>query len=647
MASPFKSVVMRPLTGPMDSRSNPEDCPPLSFRFKLNMEVDTSDRLGRGYGWDKLLYKASSYVNQDAHDQGDCYDPTQTREPITFLSEFTRTDQARKLYYGTRSRLALLNEHDGQWITIARGFGGGSPSDTQIRWSAGQSADTLVFTNGIDKPQSHVIGVSPSNCGENSVAEISELNTLKVTQARLATQFSGCVFLMGVTQEGTFYPSRIRWSGVNKPLKWVSGADTVAGFQDLPYTETILGAVELQGNLVIFTDQSIYRCYVNGNTFGFTRSYTDPTGRDRCLVYPDTLVTDGSSCYYAGRDGFYHWNLYVQQPERPDWLWRSSNLVFDNLDTSCCRGPVGQYWPEKKSILWSWPKSGDNCQPYRTIHANLRSMTAHIIDHGFTAFTSFRSDDQMTIGDLLDTCTTDLRTFCAYLGDKRLIEFCQACNTRQIIVGASSEDWCLKEIGSSYHREVCTNSATGTGGLGPDGNYAPFVGTYESKGYFSILRGMFPLGNMDREKQINDFLINARTEFLLGNINYWRLRVGTSYEARDANPDGNVLAFAYPGDDLAPEYVAEFSTDGGYCEVLWHLQSDREIHCVDMDTEAQYLAKNTRPSEGRNWPLFEQGRFLYYEITAISKDHLGMVVPPVGAPFILSRVQTQARVMQA
>ena len=646
MASPFKTVVMRPLTGPMDSRSNPEDCPPLSFRFKLNMEVDTSDRLARGYGWDRLLHDAAHYSNQDAHDQGDCYDTSPTREPITFLSEFTRTDQARKLYRGTRSRLASLNESDGSWTTVARGFGGGAATDTQIRWSAGQSVDTLILTNGIDKPQSHVIGVSPAACGMNSVAEVADLNTLKVTQARIATQFSGCVFLLGVTQDGRFYPSRVRWSGVNKPLTWVPGLDTVAGFQDLPYTETILGAIEVQSNLVIFTDRSIYRCYVNGNTFGFTRTYTEPVSKDRCLVYPDTLVTDGSNCWYAGRDGFYEWNLYVQQPNRPDWLWRSSNFVFDNIDQTCCRGPVGQYWPEKKSILWSWPRSGTDCQPYRTIHANLRSLTAHIIDHGFTAFTSFRSDAQMTIGDLLDTCTVDLRTFCAQLGDKRLIEFCQECNAQQIIVGASSEDWCLKELGSSYHRDTCTNAATGTGTLGPDGTFQPFVGQYQSDGYFSIIRGMFPLGNMDREKQINDFLLNAKQDFLLGPLNYWRLRIGTSYEARDANPDGNVLAFAYPGDDLAPDYVDEFSTDGGYCEVLWHLQSDREIHCVDKDTEAQYLANNTRPSEGRNWPLFEQGRFLYYEITAISKDQFGQVVPPVGASFIASRVQVQARVMQ-
>ena len=50
MASPFKTVIMRPLTGPMDSRSNPEDAPPLSFRFKLNMEGDDSDKLARGTG---------------------------------------------------------------------------------------------------------------------------------------------------------------------------------------------------------------------------------------------------------------------------------------------------------------------------------------------------------------------------------------------------------------------------------------------------------------------------------------------------------------------------------------------------------------------------------------------------------------------
>ena len=140
----------------MDSRSNPEDAPPLSFRFKLNMEVDDSDKLARGTGWQKLLTD-SAYLNQDAHDQGDCYDPLPEREPITFLYEATTTGQVRRLYRGTRSKLAYLVEGSGDWVTIARGFGSDN-TDIGVRWRCGQSVNTLVFTNGVDKPLSHVIG---------------------------------------------------------------------------------------------------------------------------------------------------------------------------------------------------------------------------------------------------------------------------------------------------------------------------------------------------------------------------------------------------------------------------------------------------------------------------------------------------------
>lgn len=637
---------MRPLTGPLDSRSNPEDVPPLSFRFKLNMEVNEDDKLARGTGFQKLLSDADEYVNQDGHDQGDCFNSSPTREPFTFLYEATATSQIRRLYRGNRSTIAFLNEATGDWITVARGFGGGS-NNAQVRWRCGQSVNTLIFTNGVDKPMSHVIGVAPNLCGDNSVNEIADLNTLKITRAGVVGSFSGCVFLGDVTQDNVRFPSRLRWSGNNNPLVWVPGSSTVAGFQDFPYTETILAVIPLGGNLIVLTDQGIYRGYVNGNTFGFTPVYQEPRNKDKCLVYPDSLVSDGRSIWYMGRDGFYRWDLYLNEPERPEWLWRSSNLVFDNLDPTCCIGPVGEYWPDKKSILWSWAKSGDGCLNYRTIRCNTRVNTADIIDAGFTAFVNYRSDNQLTLGQWLDDdCTVDLDTLCALIGDKRIIEFCQGCNQRQLFIGALSDDYCLKQLGTSYAREICTNAATGQGQLGPDGDYVPFTGTYESNGYFSILRGMFPLGNLDRNKQINDFSFDPRTVFLLGDANYWRVRLGTSYQARDANPSSNVLAFAYPDDDLAPAYEAEFSTDGGYCEVLWNRQRDHEVRCIDAETIAEMRARNIRPNETETWIAFQEGRFLYYEITTISKNDALQVVPPVGGIFTISRIQVAAKVGQ-
>lgn len=635
---------MRPLTGPMDSRSNPEDAPPLSFRFKLNMEVDDSDKLARGTGWQKFLAGAASYLNQDAHDQGDCYDISATREAITFLYEATTTGQVRRLYRGTRTKLAFLIEGSGEWVTIARGFGGGG-TGIGVRWRCGQAVNTLIFTNGVDKPQSHTIGTAPAICGDNSVSEVPDLNTLKISRAGVVGSFSGCVFLGDVTEDGVRYPSRLRWSGANAPLTWVPGASTAAGFQDFPYTETILAVIPLGGNVIVLTDQGIYRGFVNANTFQFTPVYQEPKNRDKCLVYPDTLVSDGRSLWYAGRDGFYRWDLYMNEPERPEWLWRSSNLVFDNLDTSCCTGPVGEYWPAKKSILWSWPKAGDGCINYRTIRCNLRVNTADIIDHGFTAFVNYRSYTRQTLLEwLAEFCTTDLTDLCAAISGKRIIEFCKDCNAQQLFVGVSSQDWCLKQLGTSYARDVCTNAATGEGSVGQTGQYDPFTGEYEEVGYFSVVRAMFPLGNLDRDKQINDFLLEPKVTFQLGDANYWRLRVGNSYQARDANPEDNVLAFAYLTDDLAPEYVSEFATDGGYCQVQWIRQRDREVRCIDAYTISEMIAQGIRGNEGETWVLFQSGRFAYYELSVISKNEAQQVVPPLGAIFTVSRLTVAAKV---
>jgi hypothetical protein len=645
--TPYKGIILRPLLGPMDSRSNPEDAPANSFRFKLNMMVDDNDKLARGYGWERLLADASPYVNQDAHDQGDCFDTLPPREPITMLYEATNNLGIRRLIRGQQSSLAILSESTGDWTYIGRNFGGGTTA-TQLRWSVGQAGNTIIFTNNRDKPQSYSIGTLPAGCGDSAVNEIADLNTLDVTQAAVAASFNGCIFLMNVVQDGTRYTSRVRWSGVNNPLTWVPSVATVANFQDLPYTETILAARELQGNLVIFTDKSIYRCFVNGISFGFARVYTEPTNRDKCLVYPQSLVSDGNNLYWLGRDAFYQWNVYLAEPQQPEWLWRSSNLVINTLDTSCCSGPVGEYWPNLKTILWSWPKSGEGCLNFRTIQANLRINTADIIDHGFTVFANYRSDRRQTLDEWLDEyCTDDFLGLCANIGGKTIDDFCAECNQQQLFIGASAQDYSIKQLGTSYSRERCENAATGEGSFDAQGNYVPFVGEYVNDGYFSIVRGMFPLGNMDYEKSIRQFLMEPTVQDLLGDSNYWRLRIGTSYQARDANPYLKPLAFGYETDDFAPEWQAEFTTDGDSCEVLWHRMTDKEIRCPDDRTTAQYLAANVRPVKSENWLFLYSGRFCYFELSVIGKDELGQVVPPVGAVFTLSRFQVDAKVLSS
>lgn len=641
--SPYKAVTLRPLTGPLDSRSNPEDVPPLSFRLKLNFDIDLDNKLSRAPGWEKLLSR-TPYVNHDAHDQGDCLDVNPVREPITFLYEATSSFGIRRLLRGTQSSLAVLSESTGQWTTVARGFGG-TTANPQVRWMTAQSGNTLIFTNNFDKPQSYAIGTLPAVCGDNVVKEIPELNTLKVTRAGVVASFSGCVFLMDVTQEGSRFQSRVRWSGVNDPTRWMKADDTVAGFQDLPYTETILAAAELQGSLWVFTTASIYRVFVSGNSFGFTRVYTEPKARARCLVYPQTLVSDGESLWYFGRSELYRIGTYDAAPVIEQWLWGSSNLVFTTLATTCCAGPVGAYDPVLQMVWWSWPKADSGCLNFRTLKVNLRAQTASIQDAGWTAFTNFRSDERQTLNEWLDdVCDTDFIGLCATIGSKRVEEFCTECSNAQLFVAASSDDYCLKQM-TGFAREICTNAATGEGGFAPNGSYQPFTGQYVMDGYFSVIRGTFPFGHLDHEKSIKQFTMDTAVEHLLGKDNFWRLRIGTSYQSRDPNASGNPLAFAYDTDGFAPEYEAEFTTDGGDCAVLWHRYSDKALQCPNQRTVAQYAAAHVRPNRSISWGILSQGRFLAWEISVISKDAKGLVVAPVGAVFTISSISVQAKVL--
>jgi hypothetical protein len=322
--------------------------------------------------------------------------------------------------------------------------------------------------------------------------------------------------------------------------------------------------------------------------------------------------------------------------------------VADTLDQSCCDGPVGEYRPILETIYWSWPKAESDCLPFRTIKANAKVKTTSVLDHGFTAFCNYRSDQRESIEEWLDThCTSDFISLCNEIGAISVDDLCRECNQQQLFVGASSDDWCLKQLGDTYSRERCTNTETGEGGFDNEGNYLAFPGEYVHDGYFSMMRAMMPLGFMDKEKSAKEILIDPIVESLLGDSAYWRVRIGTSYQARDCNPDGNPLAFFYDIDPIAPEWEAEFATNGGRCEVLWKAMTEKEIRCPDDMTTLQYLARNLRPTVAPRWFYLQRGRFLYWEVAVVGRNDSGQAVPPVGAAFTMGRIELAARVLQA
>lgn len=593
----WKTISIQPLSGGLDVRSRPADIPSGWMRWKTNLATTPLGKLCRRGGfqkaWADKLYDDNGvpltdpnagsgvhYHNHDLHHQGD------TREPITFQYENTWANGLRTLFAGTQSRLYRLDESTGWWETLVSGKGA-FPSV----WRAATLNDAVFFTNGVDDLQMYPNG--------GPVSTVPQLLSLTVTAANVIIEYNGFIFIMNHVQGGIRYPTRVRWSDLNDGTVWFDSSDpstpnSFAGFQDLPYGENIVGAGVLLGALYIFTTRSIWRCTVASAapaTFNFTRVYNEPKNQTGCLVYPYTLVSDGQHFWYMSRDAIYKYGPYMDAPDRKeadgnDWLYRAAGAIYTKIDTEMsgvlCNLPCAEFIPTTRELVFSWP-SGSNAVNNWTIYAQIDWKTADIVDHGYTSMVNFR----------------------------RVPTAPGLCNEQQSFLAASGTDWCIKDVGGVFYREIAAYNQSD-----PEEDL-PTETLYVSFGYSSVLRGLIPTGLTDREKIIRRVLLDDDvSEEAVPGI--YRFRLGNSYNIRDPN-------------DMDDS-----------CAVLWQSLGDIEVACIDGKKMSAMKAANQRPNIGKEWNCFYEGRFLFFELSILNKDG----TPRIGSDTCLERIDFDLLVKQ-
>jgi hypothetical protein len=573
----WTTVTVRPLSGALDTRTQPEEVAIGSWRWKQNMRLTSGTRLCRREGFEKA-FNSSAYVNGDLHDQGYVNGAAVTAvtpEHITMLFEAEDNTGHHYLYGGTLNRLYLYDESAGTWANILALNQTEEVGTSQQRFKAAELQQVILFTDNVNPIYNTAVGGL-------TVAPVPELQSLGVTAAGVVIQFAGFMLLMDVNESAVGRTSsRILWSDFNGPTRWTPGAlvgnpptTSLANFQDLDYGAQILNAVEVSGSLWIYTTESIWRCSPTGDTnvFSFTKVYTDTKNRSKCLVYPNTLVSVGTQMYYASQEAIYYFDPFIPEPTREEWLYRGAALMFSDqytTDPNCCQSPVAEVVPEETEIYFSWPElaQGSNCTNTKTLVINYMYSSVDIYDHGFSVFRNFRPAQAAGPG----------------------------CNTvTQYFLAASCQDLCLKNIGVGFSREICTNPG-GTGTL-QNGVYVPTGGTYQLTGYYSILRTLLPFQNFNLDKWIRKLLLECHPNVTPFPNCVMRLRVGNSFSESDPNQAD------------------------GKCSVLWHQMKDQPLVCLDTQTNVQYVAANVRRNSGTEWNFLQAGRFLYVEFMIANVD---------------------------
>lgn len=574
----WTTVTLRPLIGPLDTRSRPADLSPGAFRWKLNLQTKpgggpADGKLYRRPGHAKFFSDAVSFTNHDHHRQG------ATREPITGIFESNANDGTRKFFDFTQSRVSILDTDTGNYTDIITGLGA-----TGSRWRAAELQNVVVLTNNVDAVRSY-------DLDSLVVAPIADLGTLAVTKAKLVVEFNGFILLMNIEQGGERQASRVLWCDLNRPTTFnPESGDTLSGFQDLDYGDEILGASPMLGALYIYTRRSIWRVTVSGDpesTFAFNRVYNEPLSQTGCLTFPNTLCSTGGAHYYMSRDGIYTFTPYIAVPERVDWIYLASGVIYEPLDKKIdltfCESPVAAYRPQTRELWFSWASYGQLGINNWTLICQLEQKTADVMDEGWTCLGHFR----------------------------RNIAEGQQCSEVQDFVGASNVDWCLKSIGGPFYREY----AALTDADDPSVDL-PAVATYSTLGYKSQMIGMIPLGLTDRDKKLRHVLLDHDTS-AQDEPCMFRLKVGNSYAMVD------------PYDDEPS------------CGPLWRHLGDEAAKCPDPMTVAQFQAKNLRPNQGTHWHAYERGRFLYFDLSVINKDGTAAI----GGEIYFQRIDFEAMAM--
>lgn len=427
------------------------------------------------------------------------------REAITLLYEAVSVGGRRKLMAGTKSRLYVLNERAGNYRILLDGQSGAYAPDNcecaQRRFKVAQVGNIVIITNNFDTIMTWEIDAGPSGCDLWSTEYVPDLQGLGIQKAGVVASWQGFAFLADVQVLNEHQGSRIYWSDLNDPRAWAPGGGSVAGSVDLGLGERVVAISPIGGQLRVYTirgdEKAIYNVSIVGGTeiLSFQEIYRGPDG----IEYENSLVNTGNTHVWFSSSGIMVLGEYDRTPQRIEWIYKADGVFYNGLpgewlrdfdglsgfgpvNKEMCHNVVGGYNSERKQIWFSWPTDENTCANM-SLALNPVYRVATLVDHGFTAFLTYRPDYTTALRDFLaqyagcdpstlvmtkegeplpvemgympayirnETEDPDLPpvadSMCGYLGGLTLEDLCESCGVESVFVMASALDKTLKEF---------------------------------------------------------------------------------------------------------------------------------------------------------------------------------------------------------
>ena len=232
-------------------------------------------------------------------------------------------------------------------------------------------------------------------CGSDEL----EGNSANSLQAQCIDNYKGFLFVANTTEQGTAYPSRLRWSQWQNPRLWHNNEDGsgMSGYVDVDDTYGKIMAIRKLGDtLVVYKESGVITFnYTGGDTVFSKELITSQVG----LLSPQAIVSLEHSHYFVGRDNIYMFDGNTVSPIG-DSIY---NYFFKDLVS--VNKIIGYYDGNSKDILFAYSNENDvnAINLNKAIVYNIQTHTWSQRDMGITAIGDYSDNHDTIIDEITDS----------------------------------------------------------------------------------------------------------------------------------------------------------------------------------------------------------------------------------------------------
>ena len=246
-------------------------------------------------------------------------------------------------FAGDATKLYKYNTTTAVWDDVTRSSGGAYATASTGRWEFSLFGNTVIAVNGVDDPQSYVLGTSTlfaALAGSPPVAEVTATVKDFAVLGAISTQYN-----------------RVKWSGINDSVDWTIAAATQSDQQDIPIGGKIVAIVGSETGGVIFQERAIWQMTYVGPPVIFQ---LDMVSENLGTTAPGSVASNGEATFFLGPKGFMMLAGGQLNPIGADKidLWFYTNFDFANRHRVTSTIDY-----ENNLYVVGWPDTGDSGTP--------------------------------------------------------------------------------------------------------------------------------------------------------------------------------------------------------------------------------------------------------------------------------------------